>query len=954
MEHAVRRKPFAGTVAQLFVLVCLLLVGGGIGPASAEVPANPTQNRENRDTLIQPEIGPYFYQQTICYDGLAAERSMVKDKLARAKTAQDRRAATALDAILSEQEDVLSDLKTHLDKISGKAFQVTDEIPQSGVVLALTSSQRVPADMKKRLNGKGLEAFLILSEKTDRLWIVANDRRGLSHGVYYYLEQLGVRWLMAGKNWTVIPSRNGIAINIDRLVAPSFISRSFAPSGGFYGHVWGRKFKGSAENQKEWDSWVRRMRTGGIGLGKAMGEAFVAENQEVLAQHPEYLAKIDGTHTPLYLPSTNTALANYVWNEASNRFMKAVKPGTGTHQLNEIAKLNAGNPAAVQLFSDWVLAKLRAQKILPEGYAVLTQSVEPSDGHGEGNNYDELKAQGVGDGSESDQEFFIGNACARKIRQEFPEVSVIMCAYAARSDPPSFPLEPNFIVQPCPWRSGRKTAKLSEDQWRAAWKAKTDPRPMATYEYWSICDWTRDQPEFNYLELARQLRRFHSYNINAVNAETTYGGGAMGIGQYLAAHLMWDIDLDEQALIEDWYENAFGPAKAPMKRMMERWARHWHPISSELGSSYEDIAEARKLAAGNVSVLARVDDYARYLHYLRLWSEYLWAPDINKMRGVVEYLLDINDSLMAQTFRILDYYTLKQNLYPSLVEEFRLAGNPKETDGPGWARVHSQSHDEVTELISDGLKNYPPPDFEHRTYAGKLVPLKPLAWNAPAGDPWGVSMNIATATMDLQMPNGLAALPLRVSRNRATQVTVTDDAGITRFDHWVEAAGKESNNPKGAPWDEMSVPLPPGHYEVVVNGGKLANFTFQTWKGVPLNMRTVQIQKGNPSSRLHFYVPKGLGKVAIFFPYGVRAGGIEPPFYQPDGQRVVIEERSGGRLVVFPVPTGMDGKVWSVERLIQPYLNFEALNVPQYFSFSPEVLMVPEDALESPPAQERK
>ena len=121
----------------------------------------------------------------------------------------------------------MSDLKTHLEKISGKEFQVADNIPQSGIVLARTGSKNVSADMKKRLEGKGLEAFLIRSEKTDRLWIVANDRRGLSHGVYYYLEQLGVRWLMAGKNWTVIPSRKGIAINMDRLVEPSFFAREY-------------------------------------------------------------------------------------------------------------------------------------------------------------------------------------------------------------------------------------------------------------------------------------------------------------------------------------------------------------------------------------------------------------------------------------------------------------------------------------------------------------------------------------------------------------------------------------------------------------------------------------------------------------------------------------------------------------------------------------------------------
>jgi hypothetical protein len=947
-------RSWSGNLApqRMCILTCLLFAGGGKGASSAQAPVQ-LPIMENKDAQIPapPEIGPCFYQQTIFYDGLGEERSMVKDKLAKAKTGQDKREAVTLDGLVKQKEEVLSDLKTHLEKISGKGFLVADNILQSGIVLARTSSRNVPLDMKKRLEGKGLEAFLICSEKTDRLWIVANDRRGLSHGVYYYLEQLGVRWLMTGKNWTVIPSRKGIAINMDRLVEPSFIGREYV--GGIYNQLWNRKYRGNAEFEQEWQLWSRRMRKGGMGLGKAVGEAFITENAEVLAQHPEYLAKIDGKYSPLYVPTKASVFANYVWDESTKRFVKAAKPGTGTHQVNIIAKLNAGNPAAVALFSDWIMEKLRKTKAGPEGYAVTTVSVEPSDGSGEGNNYDELKAQGVGDGSESDQEFFIGNACARKVRAEFPEVSVIMLAYAARSDPPSFPLEPNFIVQPCSWRGGRKTARLSEDEWLATWKAKSEPNPMATYVYWSIFEWTHDQPEFNYLDLANRLRRYYSYNIKALFAETTTGGGAMGIGQYLAAHLMWDIHLDERALIEDWYENAFGPAREPMKRMMERWARHYHPISSELGSSYQDIAEAEKLAAGNEAVLARVDDYARYLHYLRLYCEYLNAPGLEKASGLVEYQLDINDARMTRTSRAIDLFVFQQR-YPSLKDQFHLADKTNENNGPGWARVHSLSHAEVVSLINDGMRTYPPPDFEFKTYTGKLVALHPSAWNTPDGGPWGVPMTIATATMDLQIPDGLSAFPLRVSRNHATRVTVTDDTGKTFFMHWVEPVGKDTNDPKGAPWDEMSIPLAPGHYQVVVDGGKAANFTFQTWKGVPLTLRTVQIQKGNYSPRFYFFVPKGLGKVAIFFPYGVRAGGIEPPFCQPDGQLAKIEERSGGRLVVIPVPAGMDSKVWSLEHLVQPYQNFEALNFPQAFSLSPDVLLVPSDAIIGGNAHERR
>ena len=867
--------------------------------------------------------------------------------------------------LISPQESA-DELAYWLEQMTGKKFEVSAPSvnnPVGAIYLLRTDSALVATADKERLKDKGLDAFIIRGD-ANKLQIIANDMRGLMYGVYSYLEQLGVRWLMCGANWTVVPTRGDITLAVDRLVAPAFFSRDIVPSGWFYSHELGRAYtgfpadkakawskfdkewpKGFSEFEREWKNWTRHMRNGGQVLGKSMGEAFVAENRAVLQEHPEYLAKIDGKYTPLFLPTKRVFFANYVWDTATNKFVKAAKPGTGTHELNEIAKLNAGNPAAVELFANWILAGLRENRKGPQGYAVKRVSVEPSDGAGEGNNYDELKAQGVGDGSESDQEFFIANACARKVRAEFPDVSVIMYAYALRSDPPSFPLEPNFVVQPCSWRGGKKTARLSYDEWLAAWKAKG--RDMATYDFWSIPDWDHDEPTFNYLDMAKKLRDWYSCNIKGVMAETTSSGGAMAIGQYVASHLMWDLNLDDKALIEDWYDNAFGPAKAPMKRMMERWARGYRPISTELGMSYHDIDEAERLATNNPAVLARVDDYAKYLHYLRLRDELLATADgparDKKISDLSEYFFDIEDSRML-CIRIFD----QGKDYKEFHRQGALGSTgipPGDPDGPGWARVHKLSHADVAALVADGLKTYPLPDFAMKTYTGKLVPLKPIVWQAPAGDPWGVVMGIWCCTMDLQMPEGLAAFPLRVSRTEDSKVTVSDDSGRMVFTR--EVTKSATDNMNKYTWDEMSIPLAAGHYQVSIVGSKKGVSMFQTWKGVPLVLWTFNIQKQTPSPRLYFYVPRGLPKIAIYFPNSFFACAFETPVYLPNGERAKVESRDGGKLMVIKVPTGMDGKVWSLDRLVQFYQNFETLTIPQAFSLSPETLMVPRDALEN-------
>ncbi len=166
-----------------------------------------------------------------------------------------------------------------------------------------------------------------------------------------------------------------------------------------------------------------------------------------------------------------------------------------------------------------------------------------------------------------------------------------------------------------------------------------------------------------------------------------------------------------------------------MKRMLERWARGYRPISPELAVSYSDINEAEHLAAGNPAVLARIDDYARYLHYLRLRDELLNTVDRaskdKKTVALAEYLFDINDLRMVHTTRIFDL-----GRTPAALAEFHLhdPGVPNDPpDGPGWARVHSLTHAEVAALVADGLSKYPLPDFTVKTYTGNLVPLEPVA-----------------------------------------------------------------------------------------------------------------------------------------------------------------------------------------------------------------------------------
>lgn len=564
-------------------------------------------------------------------------------------------------------QPVIADLTSELLEMTGLPFTVSDLIGDQPAIFLTLSPTASPAAAAK-LAGKGLEAFSVLATP-DRIEIAANDVQGLSHGVYYVLEQLGVRWLLPGPKWTVVPKRKDIRLTIDRLIEPDFKVRGYAGTGGFYSAWWGRHYAQSPLTEAANTSWMRQLRYGGeYRLASHTGQAFLADKAytPILEQHSEYLAKIGGSWSPL-----------------------RVKDRRGNTIFNFTAKINAGNPDAVALYCEWTLGRLRLAQKNPMKRNHMVVSVEPSDGNDYADNVSELP----GNGSPSDQTFFIANACARTVRAAIPGASVVLLAYYAHADPPSFALESNVIVELAPYAfQGRDPDALIK-----AWHAKGVR--LALYDYWSIPDWVYEQPVFKYADLPGKLRAWRAEGIEGIQAESTYGAGAMGPSHYIAAHMMWSLDQDSDALIEDWFKTAFGAAKAPMQRMMGRWSASFRLTATELTASYADLTEALRLAKGDAAALARVTDFGRYLHYLRLRYELeleiLPAGQSQRALALVEYLLDINDTFMVHGTRVIDLYNRKFGLSE---HEFDLK-DPAHP-GPGWSRVHFLTDDEVRALIA--------------------------------------------------------------------------------------------------------------------------------------------------------------------------------------------------------------------------------------------------------------
>jgi hypothetical protein len=790
----------------------------------------------------------------------------------------------------AEAKAAVQDLQDFLRRMTGQPFAVSSDAVERGIVLRRVADADVPAEAARSVPGESREAFALWPEKDQRLWLVARSDHGLAHAVYTYLEHLGCRWYFPSERWTFVPERGDIRLDQPIALAPAFRSRFFFGSGGFGGNL---PLDPRRELQARWMTWQQRNRFGGeFLLAGHSGEAFNLKHRKTLEEHPEYRAMVSGERVP--------------WSQ--------------------ISKFCPANKEVVDLFVRDRLDTYRlARKADPQGMHSWAVSVEPADG---GGHCDSPEARALG--SVSDRVFHVANQVARAVRAEFPNGWVSLYAYNEHAAVPAIPLEPNVYVMVIPY-AFQRTGLLPE-QLLDAWSKKV-PR-LGVYDYWSIPDWSHDLPTFDFLGFGPdRLRGWHARHIDSFNCESTFSSGAMGPAWYIGTRLAWDPKADEQALFDDFLKTSFGPAAPPMRRMLTRWASGFHLTTHELALSYRDLDEAWRLAEGQPERVARVADYGRYVEYLRLYFEYLQADAKGDAKALaaerlMRHLWGIYDSTMVHAFRLSQLLAREQ---PQLGKTF----DWRDPKAPGWAGIRPLTDAEVRQHIQSGMRDLQPLEFTPRRFTGPLVPAE--AAGPGRGEFSPVLWASNSLTFDIQVTEKVRTLRLRIGCEKAVRVLVRNGKGESVADHTATTGEKWQEE-----WSEVALPLPgPGLYAVQLVSQK-RTFRLSVPDDMSLALNGWYNSQGRPTPPLYFFVPKGVSRVAIYANY-TPAG--PPRFFDPAGKEVKPELFDNGKMILFDVPESQRGAIWSLDRAKCPLGPLSPLNVPNYFSFHRNALLVPADAL---------
>jgi hypothetical protein len=795
----------------------------------------------------------------------------------------------------ADAQAAVADLQHYLKRMTGGEFERSDICGEAGIVMARASEEGVPVGAIAALRERSSQAFCIWPDGA-RLWLVSASDQGLSHAASFYLERLGVRWYAPTERWTIVPRRDDLRIAEPIVQSPAFTCRYFFGTGGFGGNL---PCDPKRSLQATWAAWQRRNRFGGeFAFSGHTGEAFNTKHRQLLEAHPEYLAEIDGKRVPWSLT----------------------------------AKWCSSNDEVLKLYVEDRLSALRLQRQLdPSGPRSRIVSVEPADGGGHCTCAACLKI-----GTASDRVFRVANTVAQAVRAEVPDALVSVLAYNEHAAVPSIDLNDNVFVLAVPY--GFQRTDLSPEQLLEAWGHKA--KRLGLYDYWSIPDWTLDQPKFDFLEQGpAKLRFWQQAGVDAFLNESTYSTGAMGPAWYTATRLAWNPQLNEQKLFDEYCRDCFGPAAEPMARMLRRWTNGYWATSHELGLSFRDVDEAWRLAAEVPECAGRVADMGRYVEYLRLRLEYQQAPyrteeQYQAALKLIDYGWSIYDSTMIHAFRLSQLFAREESArHPEILARY----DGKNPQAPGWTALKPISDAEVSERIFAGIKSFEPQAFTARRYSEAYVPLAKQT-SRPEQEFSPVFIPSSSQTLVVSAASRNDRLTLRVAAEREMRVTVFDDENDAVFNQRIEGHANWQTE-----WSELGVAFPlPGVYRVQIWSPK-RTFRFSFSNNLPVSLDGWVNSQGRPTPRLYFFVPRTIERAAIYTSY-LAAG--PPRFLDPTGAEVKPTMIDGGKLTLLDIPPSQRGAIWSLDKAKCPNEPLRMLNVPGLFAFDPLSLLVPRDALE--------
>jgi hypothetical protein len=455
-----------------------------------------------------------------------------------------------------------------------------------GIYISTAKESRQATPSVKLLKA-GIEAFSVdADEKGVR--ILGNCNMAIGHGLFSYLESLGYRYYFANPDWHIIPEKPNLFRKWNIVSAPSFYHRRI-----WYGYGTGSKIADA-----DYNFWILANKTGGS-LNASFGHAYegiALRNKELFSKHPEWyypVAKPGEIPVDAKFDMTKEDLIQAIIRDVEKRIETSLKNKTNDYKMISLA---------------------------------------PSDGLGTCNT---PACQRLG--TITDRVYYLINRVAKAIQKKYPSTLIGCMAYGEYAPVPTKKVEPNVFVA---ITTAFNSSKYTIVQQIAEWKKKGPV--IGIYDYFSWYAWDYDVPGQSLAsrsgEMTANIKKYYAKGVRAYEGESSIGWVSKGLGYYLAAKQMWDVNADLSAPKKEFFSLCFKKASASMQRLWNEWENYSHTTvrESDLARWIDYALEADKSEADE-NVRKRMFQVKSYLHYIYLYRNYQIAKNEPNLSALLNF-----------------------------------------------------------------------------------------------------------------------------------------------------------------------------------------------------------------------------------------------------------------------------------------------------------------------------
>jgi hypothetical protein len=435
------------------------------------------------------------------------------------------------------------------------------------------------------------------------------DEGGSLNAVYDLLRSLGVRWFMPGEVGEVVPRMDTVSIdNLERdtTIRPDYPLRysNWYNYSGFSWHdvIWGRRIGINSSYHVLGN------------LGYAHGHVFVHRRDTMKEAHPDFYALIGDKR--------DTSHRGY---------------GTACYSSEGLEQ-----------------ETIKFARFLFDHYDEPHVSLWPTDG------FKRCQCDKCAGQSPSDLVWGFVDRVGRALYKTHPDRLVSGGAYTSYVEPPGNveKFTPNVGV----FLSNRGRPRFMNDEhWETftaqvnAWREKLHPGRLLRvennrYSLWGPEDEPEPFPIFQAHAMAREMRALKGVSLgdcNEVSQRRTewYHPALNHMNLYVLSRLYWDADQDVDALLDDYYEQFFGPVATEMKAAIEFAERAYTEapiVAGVKATSATNVSLEDRLKL--IDMLAKARDTAGdsvYRQRIAMMLDELPEPD--NLRKTVARLAEMGD-----------------------------------------------------------------------------------------------------------------------------------------------------------------------------------------------------------------------------------------------------------------------------------------------------------------------